>query len=270
THYKSVSRYVNDNPLRSADGRGIKLTYLEADVHNFNRVIKELDADSIVYKIDIKPETVFYDWLENYLYRSFGDYICTDVNGLQKVPYGITRQGLIKSGRIRHTKDDRKRIDDRRNYVLGWSNAEKIKALELSVNKLEAEIEEINQRKKKVEDLEGENRNSRIVIDRILQYKDFSRINWQYHVTKIYELESERNQLLNNNDVLAQLEKNKAEVVQQITNAKEREKLATEKVGGLKTTFANYKEQLTNTEKVLEQINQSMRDKWFPRLSEKL
>src|SRR5690606_41117820 len=59
THYKSVSRYVNDNPLRSADGRGIKLTYLEADVHNFNRVIKELDADSIVYKIDIKPETVF-------------------------------------------------------------------------------------------------------------------------------------------------------------------------------------------------------------------
>ncbi len=270
THYKSVSRYVNDNPLRSADGRGIKLTYLEADVHNFNRVIKELDEDSIVYKIDIKPETVFYDWLENYLHRSFGDYIGTDVNGLQKVPYGITRQGLIKSGRIRHTKDDRKRIDDRRNYVLGWSNTEKIKTLELSVNKLESEIEEIKKRKKKVEDLERENQNSRIVIDRILQYKDFSRLNWQYHVTKIYELESERNQLLNNNDVLAQLEKNKAEVVQQITNAKEGEKLATEKVGGLKATFANYKEQLTNTEKFLEQINQSMRDKWFPMLFEKL
>ncbi|HUN01344.1 MAG TPA: ATP-binding protein, partial [Niabella sp.] len=84
-HYKSVSRYVNDNPLRSADGRGIKLTYLEADIHNLSRVIKELDEGSIIYKIDIKPDTPFYDWLENYLQRSLGDYICTDVNGLQKV-----------------------------------------------------------------------------------------------------------------------------------------------------------------------------------------
>lgn len=270
THYKSVSRYVNDNPLRSADGRGIKLTYLEADIHNLNRVIKELDEDSIVYKIDIKPETAFYDWLENYLQRSFGDYICTDVNGLQKVPFGITRQGLIKSGRIRHTKDDRKRIDDRRNYVLGWSNTEKIKALELSVNKLESEIEDIRYRKKEVEGWERDNQNSRIVVDRILQYKDFSRINWQYHVTKIYELESECNQLLNNNDVLAQLEKNKTEVEQQIKHTKEKESQATEKVGGLKNTIANYEEQLANTEKAKEQIDQPLKDKWFPVLYEKL
>lgn len=268
-HYKSVSRYVNDNPLRSADGRGIKLTYLEADIHNLNRVIKDLDEDSIVYKIDIKPDTPFYDWLENYLQRSFGDYICTDVNGLQKVPFGITRQGLIKSGRIRHTKDDRKRIDDRRNYVLGWSNTEKIKALEILVNELESEIESIRHRKKKVEELERDNQNSRIVVDRILQYKDFSRINWQYHVTRIYELESERNQLLNNNDVLAQLEKNKTEVEQQIKDAKEKENQATEKVGGLKSGLVNYKEQLVNTEKSKEQIDQHRKDKWFPVLHEK-
>ncbi|HRN56007.1 MAG TPA: SbcC/MukB-like Walker B domain-containing protein, partial [Agriterribacter sp.] len=238
--------------------------------HNLNRVIKELDEDSIVYKIDIKPDTLFYDWLENYLQRCLGDYICTDVNGLQKVPFGITRQGLIKSGRIRHTKDDRKRIDDRRNYVLGWSNTEKIKALEFSVNKLESEIEGIRHRKKKVEELERDNQNSRIVVDRILQYKDFSRLNWQYHVTKIYELESERNQLLNNNDVLAQLEKNKTEVERQISDTKEKESQVTEKVGGLKNTVANYKEQLADTERTKEQIDPHLKAKWFPVLHEKL
>jgi uncharacterized protein YPO0396 len=269
-HYKSVSRYVNDNPLRNSDGRGIKLTYLDADIHHLNRVFKELDADSIVYKIEIKPETDFYAWLENYLQRSFGDYICTDVNGLHKVPFGITRQGLIKSGRIRHTKDDRKSIDDRRNYVLGWSNTEKIKALELSVNKLESEIADIKQRKEEVENLEISNRNSRIVVDRILQYKDFSRINWQYHVSRISELESERHQLLNNNDVLAQLEKNKTEVDHKIKDAKEKEKLVTEKVGGLKTTVLNHKELLFNTEKAKEQIDKPLKDKWFPVLHEKL
>lgn len=269
-HYKSVSRYVNDNPLRSSDGRGIKLTYLDADIHNFNRVIKELDENSIVYKLDIKPETDFYAWLENYLQRSFGDYICTDVSGLQKVPFGITQQGLIKSSRIRHTKDDRNRIDDHRNYVLGWSNTEKIKALELSVTKLESEIEDIKYRKKDVEELERDNQNSRMVIDRIMQYKDFSRINWQYHGTKIYELESERNQLLNNNNVLAQLEKNKTEVDQKIKDTKEKEKLVTEKVGGLKNTVLNYKEQLVITETTKEQIEKPLKDKWFLVLNEKL
>lgn len=270
THYKSVSRYVNDNPLRSADGRGIKLTYLEADIYNFNRVIKELDADSIVYKVDIKPDTVFHDWLENYLQRSFGDYICTDVSGLQKVPFGITRQGLIKSGRIRHTKDDRKRIDDRRNYVLGWSNTEKIKVLELSVNKLASGIEVIRNRKEKIENLERDNQNSLIVVDRILQYKDFSRINWQYHVSRIYDLEQERHQLLNNNDVLAQLEKNKAEVNQQIRDTKQKENQVTERVGGLKTTLSNYHEQLGIAGNLKAQIVQHQKDQWFPVLQDKL
>lgn len=269
-HYKSVSRYVNDNPLRSTDGRGIKLTYLEADIHNLNRVIKDLDENSIVYKIEIKPETAFYDWLENYLQRSFGDYICTDVNGLQKVPFGITRQGLIKSGRIRHTKDDRKRIDDRRNYVLGWSNAEKIEALENALAKMEKILEELNTGIRTVEANEKNNQATKQVIGLLLYIKDFSRINWQYHVTKIYELEAERNQLLNNNDVLAQLEKNKTEVEQQIKHTKEKENQVTEKMGGLKSTIANYKEQLANTEKAKEQVDQHLEDKWFPVLHEKL
>src|SRR5690606_28472847 len=103
-HYRSVSAYVNNNPLKSADGRGIKLTYLEADLSdNSSRFIKDLDQDSIAYKIDIKPETPFYDWLETYIQRSFGNFICTDVTGLQHIPFGIARQGLIKIGRIRHT-----------------------------------------------------------------------------------------------------------------------------------------------------------------------
>lgn len=269
-HYKSVSRYVNDNPLRSADGRGIKLTYLEADIYNFNRVIKDLDEDSILEKIDIKPDTVFYDWLQNYLQRSFGDFICTDVSGLQKVPYGITQQGLIKSGRIRHTKDDRKRIDDRRNYVLGWSNVEKIIALELSVSRMESEIAEIKDKIKRVENLERDNGNSRIVVDRILQYKEFSRINWRYHVARIYELESERIQLLNNNDVLGQLEKNKSEVEQQIHDIQHARNQLTEKVGGLKSTIRNYTEQLTATELAKGQTDHSQKQKWFPALHEKL
>jgi len=143
-HYRSVSRYVNDNPLRGADGKGIKLTYLDADTENSINVTRQLDNDSIVYKVDIKPDSPFEAWLGSYLQRTFGDFLCIDVNQLQHVPYGITQQGLIKSGKIRYSKDDRRKIDDRRNYVLGWSNVEKIKVLEETITDLENKIFNLN------------------------------------------------------------------------------------------------------------------------------
>lgn len=263
-HYKSISRYVNDNPLKSADGRGIKLTYLEADIRHFNRFIKELEEDSIAYKVAIKPETPFYEWLENYIQRNFGDYICTDVPGLQKVSFGITRQGLIKSGRIRHTKDDRRNITDRRNYVLGWSNVEKIKALDRSVNGLAKVLEQLKADIDAIETREKDNQDQKKVLTVLLYMKDFSRINWQYHATRIYDLESERNRLLNNNDRLARLEKDKTEADRQIRELKGKEKEITEKAGGLKSDMAGYREQLTEAKQAKDQIAQSLKDKWYP------
>lgn len=268
-YYKSVSNYVNDNPLRGADGRGIKLTYLEADLQS-SRFIKELDEDSVVHKIDIKPDTPFCDWLEDYIRRSFGDYICTDVNGLQHVPFGITQQGLIKSGRIRHIKDDRRKIDDRKNYVLGWSNVEKIRTLEASVNTLRQLVDQLKNEIKKVEDEERDNHNSKRVVDRILQFKDFARIDWQYHVQKIYELEKERHELLNNNDVLSHLQRRREEIEQQITETKKKERELTEKIGGLKTTIKNYGDQKTQANYQTQQLDAYKAQKWYPVIDEKV
>lgn len=270
SHYKSVSNYVNNNPLKGADGRGIKLTYLEADLQNNSRIIKELDQDSIAYKMDIKPETPFYDWLEAYIQRSFGDYICTDVHGLQHIPFGITQQGLIKSGRIRHTKDDRKRIDDRRNYVLGWSNAEKIKALEASLDILEEKIHQLKSQLGAIETKEKKNQEQKQLLGLLLYVKDFSRINWQYHISKIYDLEQERSELLNKNDVLAQLQRNKTEVDQQISDAKGKENQFTERIGGLKTTIQSHEDQQRNASQQKEQLIPHQRDKWYPLIEEKL
>ncbi len=123
------------------DGRGIKLTYPEKPTGTIPfGYSKQLEDDSLVYKLEIKPDSPFEAWLDGYLQRTFGDFLCVDVARLQQIPYGITRQGLIKSGRIRHTKDDRKDIADRRNYVLGWSNAAKIKAHEETIAGLETQI----------------------------------------------------------------------------------------------------------------------------------
>lgn len=270
-HYKSVSKYVNDNPLKGPDGRGIKLTYLEAVMDNFSGKTKELDDQSIFYKLEIKPETPFYDWLELYLQRSFGDYLCVeDVADLKHIPFGITQQGLVKSGRIRHTKDDRRSIQDRRNYVLGWSNAEKIKALEKAIGLLEETIDNLGKKKKAIEEKQKHNTELRQLLAILLNVTDYNRINWQLHVEKINELEAEQKELLNNNDKLALLYRKKDEVEQQVKDLLEIERSASEKTGELKKTIKIYNEQLSIIKDILVQVPLELCQKWFPIIQAKL
>ena len=269
-HYRSVSKYANDNVLRSPDGRGIKLTYLEADIDNSSIVTKQLDNDSIIYKVDIKPDTPFYTWLENYLQRSFGDFICVDINQMQNVSFGITKQGLIKSGRIRHTKDDRKRIDDRRNYVLGWSNVEKIKALEELITELEQEVHKLRSALAVIEKNEENNVQLKEIISHLLFLKEYDRINWQYHVEKIHELTQERHELLHNNNMLALLNKKKDGVEVLLNEVKRKESETTEKIGALKGDIRNYQNQLSITDDVIKQIAEFQRKNYFPIIEEKV
>jgi uncharacterized protein YPO0396 len=269
-HYRSVSKYINDNPLRGADGKGIKLTYLEADTENPHIVSKELDKDSIVHKLEIKPDSPFYTWLDNYLQRSFGDFICVDLSQLQHVPYGITRQGLIKSGRIRHTKDDRRRIDDRRNYVLGWSNAEKIKVLETAIENLEHEVYMLRSRQMEIEREQKSNDTTKQQLAILLNVRDFDKINWKYHVEKIHQLEAERHELLHNNDVLALLHKRKNEVDLLIKDVKEKEMKKSEAIGKLKGDLESYDLQLLDTEETVNQASPKQRETYFSVIEEKM
>ncbi len=269
-HYKSVSKYVNDNPLRGADGKGIKLTYLEADIESNAISTRQLDNDSIIYKINIKPDSPFETWLENYLQRTFGDFVCADVNRLQHVPYGITMQGLIKSGKIRHTKDDRRRIDDRRNYVLGWSNAEKIKALEEIIADLESEIRTLRFGLAATEKEQKSNENIRQLLILLLSIRDFDRINWKYHVEKIHQLEEERHELLNNNNVLALLHEKRDQVIRLIDAIKLKETEKNQEIGKLKGAVESYEKQLADTEETVRQVDLKQQERYFPIIEEKL
>ncbi|GAA4334842.1 ATP-binding protein [Flaviaesturariibacter amylovorans] len=269
-HYKSVSRYVNDNVLRSPDGRGIKITYLEADLDKLTQVSRRLEGESVVYKLEIKPDTQFFDWLDNHLQRSFGDFVCVDVQTLQHVPFGITKQGLIKSGKIRHTKDDRRRLDDKRNYVLGWSNVEKIKVLEQVIDELEIEIEQLRTEKAGIEKQQSENDSLKQQLSHLLTVRDFSRIDWRFHTEKIHELATERFDLLNNNDLLSLLNQKKAEVEEETKDVNQKLKEKIEEVGRLKEVLRTYSELLLGIAELISQIDPKRRDAFFPIIEEKM
>jgi uncharacterized protein YPO0396 len=270
SHYKTVSKYVNDNLLRGADGRGIKLTYLEADLDSSYLIKRQLDNDSIVYKIDIKPDSPFEPWLDSYLQKTFGDFLCVDVMRLQQVSYGITRQGLIKSGKIRHTKDDRRRIDDRRNFVLGWSNSAKIKALEEHIAELENQVQRQRRQMTEIETAQRKIRDTWQQLGHLLNLTDFDRINWKFHVEQIHLLEAECHELLNNNDILALLHKQRDEVLDQIGEVKDKESGKQKEAGRLEGAIESYQQQLSDTGEAIRLVDERQRDMYFPVIEEKL
>lgn len=267
-HYRSVSKYVNDNVLRSPDGRGIKLSYLEvADQGIFSNGQKVLESESICHKIDIKPDSPFQDWMEAFLQRSFGSYLCVDVANLQRVPFGITQQGLIKSGRIRHTKDDRHAISDRRNYVLGWSNLEKIRVLKDLIADLEHRAEVYKLRIVSLEEEEQENNTLRQQLAILLSLNDYNKINWQANVEQIYQLQQEREILQNNNDQLALLSKMKIEVEVEIKLLEHEQNLKNQEIGGLKANIESLQKQGQTATEILESLEINQRKQYFPMIS---
>ncbi len=269
-HYKSVSRYVNGKTLRSTDGRGRKLTYLEADINKRDSYTKQLTEDSVINKIETKPDTVFDTWLESYLHRSFGDFACVEVEELQQIPYAITKQGLIKSGRIRHTKDDRWSISDKRNFVLGWTNIEKIKALQENVIEIEAAIRAIKNKKSNIEKEEIANNTIKTAVSKIIELKDYTIINWQVEVRKIFDLEKEQNELLDKNDLLNTLKKSLEEVENNLKELKKRESQKDRDIGGLQTTIKSYYTQLDSSKSLVNLADERRKQQYYPIIEEKI
>lgn len=270
THYRSVSRYVNAKTLRSTDGKGRKLNYLEADIHRNDNYAKQLTDNSVLHKIETKPDTAFESWMESYLHRNYAEFACVEQEELMQIPNAITKQGLIKRGKIRHTKDDRWNINDRRNFILGWSNIDKIKALEENVIEIQSAIHSIRNQKSNVEKQQETNTNIKTAVTKIIELRDYTIIDWQAEVRKIFDLEKEQQELLDKNDQLNRLKKSLEEVESELKTLKEKETKQNQDIGGLQKTLENYSNQLNVATALKGSIDEIRKEKYYPVIEEKI
>lgn len=125
-HYKAVAEWVNNNHLKQ------RFVYFHVRGQS-RREVFELGKDSLARKIAIKPDSIFYPWLEREIAHRFDVACCVTQEQFRRETRAITLAGQIKDPSGRHEKDDRHSIADRSRYVLGWSNAEKIATLEKNV-----------------------------------------------------------------------------------------------------------------------------------------
>ncbi len=214
-HYTNVSRYVDVTHLA-----GRLVYYKTADTND-----APLDSpapDSLLRKLEIKPGTPFYDWLERELSRRFDYVCCATTDEFRRRRNAVTMMGQIKYGGVRHEKDDRHQIDDRSRYILGWDNQEKIDVIQQVLNRLDAEFTGIVH---KVQDLDHERKGketTRDVLQNILGFETLAEIHWQPVTRKIQQLIDEKREIEQSSDVLATLQEQLEKAMAGIRNEEDR------------------------------------------------
>jgi uncharacterized protein YPO0396 len=136
-HYSALSNHINGRHL------GQRLVY-----YRTGQVTRQqgepVSTDSMVLKLNIK-ECGQYDWLRTELRRRF-DYSCVDsIQSFRRADRAITKEGQVKHSKTRHEKDDRRSIGDRRNWVLGFDNREKLAIYQRQAQELAEEISDLEE-----------------------------------------------------------------------------------------------------------------------------
>jgi uncharacterized protein YPO0396 len=197
-HYTAVADWVDRTHL------GRRLVYFRVRPPR-DRALPELHLYSLVRKLSVRPESEFYDWLEQELARRFDYACCADLAQFRRESRAITRKGQIKGADARHEKDDRHRLDDRTRYVLGWTNARKIEALERSRADLERRLQTVAARLAEAQDAGRELEDRANRLNKLLVYTDPHELDWQPLALAIERLDVERRALETSSDKLREL-----------------------------------------------------------------
>jgi uncharacterized protein YPO0396 len=130
-HYSAVSTYLSEHHI------GERLVYFRTLPHG--EVRRTARPSALFRKLDIAPGP-HAPWLREELAAHF-DYECAQTLAeFRSASRAITREGLVKHSGARHEKDDRRRVDDRSRWVLGFDNREKLELYETRAAELGAQL----------------------------------------------------------------------------------------------------------------------------------
>jgi uncharacterized protein YPO0396 len=244
-YYGTISNYVDCTNLKGL------LVYYRVSGFNSNLSKKEPEKSSLINKLEIKTDSEFYKWIGNELLEKF-DYVCCEsIELFQRENKAITKNGHIKGSRGRHEKDDRRNIYDKREYILGWNNQEKIESIRNQMIDLKSQIQKNADKLKLIEDEKNSLEKRKIHIHDFLKFKDFDEINWKKDAELIEKLKADVNNLKRASDKLKLLKEQLESIKREIENIDtERSNLESEK-GRIAEKIDDYKEKSQECKSIL-------------------
>lgn len=260
-HYRAVADWVDATRLR-----GRLVYYRVRELRSASPARPQPDALS--RKLAIRSDSAFYAWLEQELNRRFDHICCSDMDRFRRETRAMTRAGQIKTGGVRHEKDDRHAINDRTRYVLGWSNENKIRALSEQRDGLERRIQVSADAIAQLDD-ELKSLGTRLAsISKLEMFEDFQRLNWQAPAGRITELEAEYRELRDESDVLNTL-RTRLDALEEASEATDgRLEQRQKQLSTVEERARSAREARTEAEGLLDELDENERERWFGQLGE--
>jgi uncharacterized protein YPO0396 len=213
-HYARVAQWVDETHLQG------RLVYFKVPSSQ-RAALPSMHVDSLMRKIILKPDSPFYSWLDRAVYERFDLACCSSQDQFRREEKAITRAGQIKTTQ-RHEKDDRHRMDDRTRYVLGWSNAAKLAALQTKgrfqedrLARLGSTIAALQKEKRAIDDKLSS-------LDKLVEFQDYRELDWRSLALEVSRLQDELNIIKATSDLLKTLTTRLAELEASLKLTEER------------------------------------------------
>jgi len=224
-YYAKVSGFVDQTRLTDQHGRGQRLSYTKVGARVQTRTddANDLGASSAAQRVELpqmlkyRVENELAPWVCGQIEKRFNFLACENVAQFQAADRkAMTRNRHTKRNRFHHNKDDRRQSDDRRGFILGWENREKILALKSAIGETQ---DRLGQQERRNRDLQTEIAavtNTISFLDQVSQTTQFDSIDEFRHRNALSQLKLELEKLTNSNDKIRQLKTRKSELETEI------------------------------------------------------
>jgi len=250
-HYPRFSRYVNQTNLRG------RIVFHRVALDASYAPPRAIADNALIHKLQIKPDTPYYGWIEHEIQHQFDYLCCESMSDFDRAAKAITPTGLTKSGGSRHEKDDRRDLHDRRSYILGWTNADKIRAIAQEVSALEEQRQALG---KALEDARRQQRNLHTLgqrLENLLGFDSFAAIDWHTTASQLRDLADQKARLEQSSNRLQQLQSELRQVQEKITAAVHELNSVLKTSGQVEHLRQQYQRELYECQRELEQRRQT-------------
>lgn len=232
------------------------------------QAVRSVSPRSVARKLEIKPDSAHYAFLERELAEQFDYACCEDLEDFRRLPRAITKSGLVKAQERRHEKDDRFRIDDRSRFVLGWDNKAKLKTLQAEQNEVRQRLLALNAEReglrKQAEACEQQLR----AAERLVELTEYVRIDWRTTAAVIQRLMDEKRELEASNDTLRTLRERLTQLDGEYTQADRLKESANQELGGVRTRLEQSQQDLDAANEEVAALPEAERSAAFPVIEE--
>ena len=230
---------------------GRRMVYYRVDEYTPPVSMTDLPETSAARKLHIKRDSPYAGWLASELVHRF-DHVCAETTAeFKKARFALSLEGQIKTQGRRHQKDDRHALHDRRYYVLGFSNKEKIALIRKELERLEGERAA---QRKIVQQIVAERESvirKRNAAENLLVVDNFKDIDCQYFADRVDKQKAIIQSLKGHSNILARLDREVKALEKEKKEIEEAIRRADGELGGLVRQIKEYEDKKAADERIL-------------------